>query len=200
MDYNTQREKLILPEYGRCIQDMVKYAMTLEDRSERQRCAFTIIDLMAAIQSYNGDENDFYQKLWNHLALISNYQLDIDYPVEIQHVDEQAVKREIIPNPQKKIDRRHYGATVEAIAHKLMEMQPGEERDKLTQLLANQMKRAMANWNVNALDDDKIMEDLAELTKGKIQLLPSDINLISDKELMNEIQQQTASKKKKKNK
>ena len=200
MDYNTQREKLSLPEYGRCIQDMVNYAMTLEDKTERQRCAFTIIDLMASMQSYNGNEDDFYQKLWNHLALISGYQLDIDYPVEIQKVDEQAVKRDFIPNPQKQIKRRHYGANIEAIANKLTEMEAGKERDMLTQLLANQMKRALAKWNVNALDEEKVVEDLAELTRGKIQVLPSDIEFISDKELLNEIQQQASSRKKKKNK
>ena len=122
MDYNTQRQKLILPEYGRCIQEMVNYAVSLTDPQERQRCAFTIIDLMANMQDYNGDENDFYQKLWNHLALISNYKLDIDYPVEIQHIDDQALKRDVVPYPQKKINRRHYGANIEALARKLMEM------------------------------------------------------------------------------
>ena len=81
MDYNTQREKLRLPEYGRCIQEMVNYAVALEDKNERQRCAFTIIDLMANMQTFTGNADDFYQKLWNHLAFISDYQLDIDYPV-----------------------------------------------------------------------------------------------------------------------
>ena len=198
MDYNTQRQKLILPEYGRCIQEMVNYAVSLPDPQERQRCAFTIIDLMANMQDYNGDENDFYQKLWNHLALISNYKLDIDYPVEIQHIDEQAMKRDVVPYPQKKINRRHYGANIEALARKLMEMEPGEERDALTKMIANQMKRALANWNINALNDEKVLDDLAELTNGKISLLPSDIDLISDKDVMMELQQQNSSKKKKK--
>ncbi|MBQ0103674.1 MAG: DUF4290 domain-containing protein [Prevotellaceae bacterium] len=198
MDYNTQREKLILPEYGRCIQNMVNYAKTIEDKAERQRCAFTIIDLMANMQEYSGNEDDFYQKLWNHLAYISNYELDIDYPVEIQHIDEQHIKRDIIPLPQKRIARRHYGAIIEAMAHKLEEMEEGEERFALVQLMANQMKRALANWNINALDDEKIMDDLTELTHGKIQMLPSEITLISDKELLNEIAQQGTKKNKKK--
>ncbi len=75
MDYNTKRDKLVLPEYGRCIQDMVHYAMDLDDRSERQRCAFTIIDLMANMQAYNGNEDDFYQKLgttWPSYQAISS--------------------------------------------------------------------------------------------------------------------------------
>ena len=81
-----------------------------------------------------------------------------------------------------------------------MDVLLGKERDMLTQLLANQMKRALAKWNVNALDEEKVVEDLAELTRGKIQVLPSDIEFISDKELLNEIQQQASSRKKKKNK
>ena len=201
MDYNTTREKLRLPEYGRCIQEMVNYAVALDDKNERQRCAFTIIDLMANIQKFTGNADDFYQKLWNHLAYISDYQLDIDYPVEIQHIDKQETKRDTIPYPQKRIERRHYGTIIEQLTKKLMEMEPGEERDELTRLVANQMKLALAKWNSNALDDEKILSDLAEYTQGKISLLPSEIQLISDKEAIANVQQtnaNTGGKKKKK--
>lgn len=200
MDYNTQRPHLILPEYGRCIQDMVMHAITIEDKEERQRCAFTIIDLMANMQEYSGDEDDFYQKLWNHLAFISGYKLDIDYPVEIQRMDENQVKREPVPRPKINVGQRHYGAIIEAMTKKIAEMEPGDERDELIRLVANQMKRAIANWNVNALDDEKIMDDLARLTDGKVQLLPSEVDLISDKDIINEMAQQGVSNKKKKKK
>ena len=189
MDYNTKREKLRLPEYGRCIQEMVNYAVGLEDKEERQRCAFTIIDLMANMQKFTGNADDFYQKLWNHLAYISDYQLDIDYPVEIQHIDKQETQRDAIPYPQKRIERRHYGTIIEQLTKKLMEMEPGEERDELTRLVANQMKLALARWNSNALDDEKILSDLAEYTEGKISLLPSEIQLMSDKEAIANAQQ-----------
>lgn len=201
MDYNTQREKLKLTEYGRCIQEMVNYAMSLEDRKERQRCAYTIIDLMANMQSFTGNAEDFYQKLWNHLAFISDYQLDIDYPVEIQRIDEKENHRDTVPYPQKKIARRHYGLIIEQLTKKLTEMEPGKERDELTRLVANQMKVALANWNSNALDDEKILSDLAEYTDGKISLLPSEIKLMSDKEAIASAQQMntnTGGKKKKK--
>ena len=201
MDYNTQREKLRLPEYGRCIQEMVNYAVALEDKKERQRCAFTIIDLMANMQTFTGNPDDFYQKLWNHLAFISDYQLDIDYPVEIQHINEQEKKRERIPYPQKRIARRHYGSIIEQLTKKLTEMEPGAERDELTLLVANQMKRALANWNSNALDDEKILSDLAEYTDKKISLIPSEIKLMSNKEALASVNQQNTNgggKKKKK--
>lgn len=202
MDYNTQREKLKLTEYGRCIQEMVNYAMSLDDRKERQRCAYTIIDLMANMQSFTGNAEDFYQKLWNHLAYISDYKLDIDYPVEIQHIDKQETHRDTVPYPQKRIARRHYGAIIEQLTKQLTEMEPGPERDELTRLVANQMKLALAKWNSNALDDEKILSDLAEYTNGKISLLPSEINLMSDKEAIASIQQneggKSSNKKKKK--
>ena len=201
MDYNTQREKLKLTEYGRCIQEMVNYAKSIEDRQERQRCAYTIIDLMANMQSFTGNAEDFYQKLWNHLAYISNYQLDIDYPVEIQHIDKQETHRDPVPYPQKRIARRHYGAIIEQLTKQLTEMEPGAARDELTRLVANQMKLALAKWNSNALDDEKILSDLAEYTNGKISLLPSEIKLMSDKEAIAGAQQNNANnggKKKKK--
>ncbi len=198
MDYNTQRSKLVLPEYGRCIQDMVEYAMTIEDRGERQRCAYTIIDLMANIQKFDGNEEDFFQKLWNHLALISGYKLDIDYPVEIQHADEQEQKRERVPYPQQRIKKRHYGLLVERLTKKLAEMEPGEKRNKLTELVANQMKRDLANWNANALSDEKVVDDLAEYTDQKVAVLPSELDLMSDKQVLAEIQQTGTGKKKKK--
>ena len=188
MDYNTQRTKLVLPEYGRCIQDMVEYAMTIQDREERQRCAFTIIDLMSNIQKFGGDENDFYQKLWNHLALISGYRLDIDYPVEIQRADEQQEKREKVPYPQKHIRRRHYGSIIEQFTKRLAEMEPGKDRDNLVEFVANQMKRSLASWNPNAMDDEKVLDDLADYTGKKVSLLPSEVNLISDRQAIAEAQ------------
>ncbi len=198
MDYNTQRSKLILPEYGRCIQDMVEYAMTIKDRDERLRCANTIIGLMANILKFDGEKEDFYQKLWNHLALMSGYKLDIDYPVEIQYADEQEQKRERVPYPQHKIKRRHYGLLVERLAKKLEDMEPGEKRTKLIELVANQMKRDLANWNANTLSDEKVVDDLADFTDQKIALLPSEINMMSDKQVLAEMQQTGSGKKKKK--
>ena len=162
--------------------------MTITDRQERQRCAYTIIKLMSNIQQFSGDEEDFYQKLWNHLALISDYKLDIDYPVEIQKVDEQQQKRDKVPYPQKRIKRRHYGYIIEQLTKRLTEMEPGKERDEMIELVANQMKRSLANWSPNAMDDEKVMGDLADFTGGKISLLPSEVNLISDNQAIAESQ------------
>ena len=92
IDYNTQRTQLVLPEYGRCIQQMVDHAKTLDDRDERLRCATTIVALMASMVKQHGDADEFRRKLWNHLAAIANYELDIDYPVEIETKKMQSVR------------------------------------------------------------------------------------------------------------
>lgn len=198
MDYNTQRKKLILPEYGRCIQEMVDHAKTIEDREERQQCANTIIKLLSNLYGKQSAKEDVAQKLWNHLAAMANYELDIDYPVEIENLFERENKRENIKLPQKKIRKPHYGALAEETTKVLQTMEDGEEKDALIRLVANQMKRNLANWNPNALSDEKILDDLADLTHGKVQLLPNEIDLIPDAEILKDISMSQVKKKKKK--
>lgn len=198
MDYNTQRKKLILPEYGRCIQEMVDHAKTIEDREERQQCANTIIKLLSNLYGKQSAKEDVTQKLWNHLAAMANYELDINYPVEIENLFERENKRENIKLPQKKIRKPHYGALAEETTKVLQTMEDGEEKDALIRLVANQMKRNLANWNPNALSDEKILDDLADLTHGKVQLLPNEIDLIPDAEILKDISMSQVKKKKKK--
>lgn len=198
MDYNTQRKKLILPEYGRCIQEMVDHAKTIEDREERQQCANTIIKLLSNLYGKQSAKEDVTQKLWNHLAAMANYELDIDYPVEIENLFERENKRESIKLPQKKIRKPHYGALAEETTKVLQAMEDGEEKDALIRLVANQMKRNLANWNPNALSDEKILDDLADFTHGKVQLLPNEIDLIPDAEILKDISMSQVKKKKKK--
>lgn len=198
MDYNTQRKKLILPEYGRCIQEMVDHAKTIEDRDERQQCANTIIKLLSNLYGKQSAKEDVTQKLWNHLAAMANYELDIDYPVEIENLFERENKRENIKLPQKKIRKPHYGALAEETTKVLQTMEDGEEKDALIRLVANQMKRNLANWNPNALSDEKILDDLADFTHGKVQLLPNEIDLIPDAEILKDISMSQVKKKKKK--
>ncbi len=197
MKYNTQRSKLFLPEYGRCIQQMVDHAKTIANRDERLRCACTIVSLMANMQEQHGDPEDFKQKMWNHLAAMSNYELDIDYPVEIERHDETCKPHEHIPYPQKNIRKRHYGAIVESLTRKLCEIEDKEERNALAAFVANQMKRSLANWNRDAMDEEKVLDDLARYTDGKVQLDPYTFKFISDSELLNNAQQNIKKKKRK---
>ena len=198
VDYNTERETLLLPEYGRCVQQMVEHAKTLEDKAERQRCANTIVALMANMVEHHGDSEDFRQKLWNHLAAIANYELDIDYPVDIEKLEDTKANHERIPYPQKRISKRHYGAIIESLTKKLSEIEDEDERMALTEQIANQMKRSLGRWNRDAMNNEKVLDDIANYTEGKVSLLPNELKMMSDGEILNDVQQMTPSKKKKK--
>ena len=127
MQYNTQQKRMPLPEYGRSIQNMVDHALTIEDRAERQRCANTIINIMGNMFPHLRDVPDFKHKLWDHLAIMANFQLDIDYPYEIIRKDNLNTKPESIPYPSTKIRYRHYGRTLEVLIKKAIEFPEGEE-------------------------------------------------------------------------
>ena len=111
MEYNTQQRVLPLPEYGRSIQNMVDHCLTIEDRAERQRCANTIINIMGNMFPHLRDVPDFKHKLWDHLAIMSDFKLDIDFPYEIIKKDNLITKPDVIPYPSSKIRYRHYGRT-----------------------------------------------------------------------------------------
>ncbi len=200
VDYNTQRKPLVLPEYGRCIQNMVEHAKTLADKEERQRCANTIVALMANMTEAHGDAEDFRQKLWNHLAAIANYELDIDYPVEIERLEDTKASHGRIPYPQKRIAKRHYGAIIEALTQKLTEIEDPDKQRALTEMVANQMKRSLGRWNRDAINEDKVLNDIAAYTGGQVSPTTKDVHFLSDGQIMSEVQQMTPSTKKKKKK
>lgn len=198
VDYNTDRDQLILPEYGRSIQNMVNHCMTIQDRAERQRCAETIVAIMAKMKNKSSDEAEFKKKLWNHLAAMADYELDIDYPYEIEKMSDRSSDRQRIAYPQHPIGKRHYGAIIEALAKKLTEIEDADEREQLTRMVANQMKRSLGRWNKDSMSEEKVLDDLATLTNGKASYLPGELKLLSDNEILNEIQQMRPAKSKKK--
>lgn len=159
-----------MPEYGRGIQDMVEYALTLSDRGERQRCANTIVTIMGNMFPHLRDVPDFKHKLWDHLAIMADYKLDIDYPYEITPKQKAESKPEPLAYPMKQIRYRHYGFLLEDLIKKMMVLPEGPERDELTLLVAAQMKRSLGNWNKDAMDDDKVMVDLETYTNGAVHL------------------------------
>lgn len=170
MEYNTQRKRLPMPEYGRGIQNMVDYALTIESRDERQRCANTIVSIMGNMFPQFREVPDFKHKLWDHLAVMSDYKLDIDYPYEIEKKDSWGKKPQPMVYPMQRIRYRHYGYLLETLLKKLKDMPEGEERDALLQIVADQMKRSLVNWNKDGMDDAKIAADIALYTDGKVML------------------------------
>lgn len=170
LDYNTQREQLILPEYGREIHKMVDHALTIKDKTERRKCAETIIKIMERMFPQNRENIGYKQKLWDHLAIMSGFKLDIDYPCDISGAAKIAAKPEPMDYPMKKIPVKHYGNMIFDIFEKLKTMPPGPGRDELTRITANQMKRNIMQWGHGANNDKKIADDLAYYTDGAIQL------------------------------
>lgn len=195
MQYNTQREKLSMPEYGRAVHDMVCYAISLEDKEKRQQCAQTIIEVMANKQPELRHQDDFRQKLWDHLAYLSGYQLDVDYPYPVTRLDEESTKPTPLTYPTKHIRNRHYGHIVEQYLEHLEMMEPGEERDALLELVANQMKQSLFDWNRDAMDEEKIASDIARYTSGRVHL---DLNDFKFRNVVQGNQQSMGKKKKKK--
>lgn len=170
LDYNTQREKLILPEYGREIQQMVDHAVSLEDRAERQRCAETIVSIMGRMFPEDKTVEEKDRKFWDHLAIMSGFRLDVDYPFDVTHAAQIAKKPAPMVYPMKKIPVRHYGAMLFDVFKRLEQMEPGLERDELVKLTANQMRRNLVQWSHGSSDEEKVASDLARFTHGKIQL------------------------------
>ena len=170
LDYNTQRERLILPEYGREVQQMIDHCVSLPNRADRQRCANTIIAVMERMMPRTGDAESCRRKLWDHLALMSQFKLDIDYPFDINEARSMLEKPKPIPYPMRRIPVRHYGGLMFEVFDMLKTMPEGKERTELIRLTANQMKRDLVQWGHGSSDNEKVASDLAGYTAGKVQL------------------------------
>ena len=182
MKYNTQQNKLILPEYGRNIQSMVNYAMTIEDREERTRCANTIIQIMGNLFPHLRDVEEFNHKLWDHLAVMSDFKLDIDYPYEIIKEENLFIKPDKVKYQSSKIRYRHYGKLLQNMLEKTVELDESPEKESVISLIANHMKRSyIIMTNENDIDNDKICKDIREYTNNKIIIEPNNLKLDSSK-------------------
>ena len=179
LDYNTQRKKLVLPEYGREVQKMVDYAVSLPTKAERQACAQTIIDIMYQMFPQSRENEGYIRKLWDHLAIMSDFKLDIDYPYDVTAAKEISERPEPLPNHMANIPMRHYGKLIFELFEQLKTMPDGPARYELAQYTAMQMKRDLLQWNHGATDDDRVAADLEHFTDGAIQLSPEELRLDS---------------------
>ena len=174
MEYNTKQKRLPLPEYGRSVQKMVDHALTIENREERQQCAETIVRIM---RSMFPDLPDQERKLWDHLAIMSEFKLNIDYPCEVIKPEEFHVAPERIPSRNSEIRNRHYGRIVEEMIAHAMTLEEGEERNCFVELILIQMKKNYIAWNKDGVEDRKIIEDLRYYTRGAIDIADREIRL-----------------------
>ena len=167
-DYNTTRKRLVLPEYGRNIQKMVNYVTTIKDREERNKASRAIIFIMGNMNPHLRDVSDFKHKLWDHLAIISDFKLDFDGPYEKPTPEILYEKPRPIPYRNYDIKYKHYGKILELLIQKATDYQEGIERTALIKLIANHMKKCYLTWNREVVTDDIIFDDLRELSGGKI--------------------------------
>ena len=164
-----------MPEYGRSVQKMVDHALTIEDREERQRCAETIVEIMDSMFPNTRNLPDHERKLWDHLAIMSDFTLDIDYPFEVIKKEEFHVAPQRVPYQTGEIKNRHYGRIVESMIEHACTLPEGEERDSLIELIAIQMKKNYIAWNKDGVEDKRIFEDLRLYTNGAIDITGREI-------------------------
>jgi hypothetical protein len=169
-DYNSCRPRLILPEYGRNMQKMVDHILSMEDRDERNRLAQAIITIMGNMNPHLRDINDFKHKLWDHLALMSEFKLDIDYPYDVPRAEEFVEKPRRVSYNTNQIRFRHYGKIIERLIEEAIKLPEGEDKETLIKLIANQMKKSYLAWNRDSVTDAIIGADLEELSGKRIKL------------------------------
>ena len=174
MEYNTKQKRLPLPEYGRSVQKMVDHALTIENREERQRCAETIVRIM---KSMFPDLPDHERKLWDHLAIMSDFKLDIDYPCEVIKPEEFHVAPQHLSYRNSEIRNRHYGRIVEEMISHAQTIEDEEEKKQFIELILIQMKKNYIAWNKDGVEDKRIIEDLRIYTKGTIDIADKEIRI-----------------------
>lgn len=183
MEYNTQREKMIIPEYGRHIQKMVEYCLTIKDREKRNKYAKTIIVAMGQVNPSNNQTANYQQKLWDHLFIISDYKLDVDSPYEKPTREQKDEKPSTLKYKNSNITYKTYGALLERLVKNVAQMPESEQKQGLVNDLAQQMKKLYLQYNINTCDEQVLRNNLERLSNGRI-ILPADFQFKSNKELL----------------
>ena len=170
MEYNTTRGKLILPEYGRNVQNMIAHAMEISDRKERNRAAQAIIEVMGQLNPHLRDVDDFRHKLWTHLFVMSDFNLEVDSPYEIPRAESLQEKPKLMAYPKSKIRYGHYGKYTQEILESAKDITKEDERDYLKNTMANFMKKQFLSHNNDTVENHVIADQLKELSKGDLVL------------------------------
>ncbi len=182
-DYNTEREKMAIPEYGRNIHKMVKHISTIEDREIRNKAARTIISIMGNMNPHLRDINDFKHKLWDHLAIISDFTLDIDSPYDPPKLSTLTEKPKPVPYNNYPIRYKHYGRLLEQMIKAATNFEEGEKKEALIHMIANHMKKCYLTWNRGQVTDEVIFNDLKQLSGGLIDT-GGEIKLSESREIL----------------
>ena len=184
LEYNTVRENLIIPEYGRHIQKMINYASSRLTKEERNKLANAIISVMGNLQPHLRDVPDFQHKLWDQLFIMSNFKLDADSPFEKPSKEILSVKPQPLSYPQNFPKYRFYGNNIKIMIDEAVKWDEGEMKDALIVTIANHMKKCFLNWNKDSVKDQIIFEHLYELSETRIDIRDSKEELLDSSLLL----------------
>ncbi|SDS14738.1 protein of unknown function [Formosa sp. Hel1_31_208] len=197
IEYNTEREHLIIPEYGRHLQKMVNYAKKLPTKEERNKVVKSIINVMGNMQPHLRDVPDFQHKLWDQLFIIADFELDVDSPYPTPSREELYARPEPLKYPQNFPKYRFYGNNIKTMIDVANTWEEGELKEALVYTIANHMKKCFLNWNKDTVEDEVIYNHLYELSEGKINLKGSEEDLSDATSLMRNKKKYTTSNTKK---
>ena len=169
MDYNTSRNKLVLPEYGRNIQKLVEQAIAIENQEERNNAALAIIRIMGNIHPHLRDVSEFTHKLWDHLHLLADYKLEIDSPYPLPEVDKYTRPKRI-EYPQGKISYRHFGKVIESLIKLAVDETDEEKKYNLTKVIVRQMRKTYATGSREGINDETIYSAISHLSENKLEI------------------------------
>ena len=184
LEYNSERSKLIIPEYGRHIQKMVEHAVQIEDEKERNNEAKAIISVMGNMNPHLRDVPDFQHKLWDQLFIISDFKLDVDSPFPKPSKEMLEERPQRMTYPQNFPKYRFYGNNIKRMIDQANKWEEGPEKEGLIYTIANHMKKSYLSWNKDTVDDKVIFEHLNELSGGRITIKPSEEDLSEASDLL----------------
>ena len=170
MEYNTTRPQLHMPEYGRIIQQLVERCKELATKEERNEMAVAIVDFMGQRNPQLRDEENYKHKLWDHLFILSNYDLDVDSPYPFPTVEELNEKPKKMEYPKLQGDFKFYGKSILQLIDKAIELEAGDEKDALIQVIANNMKKSYNVYNKEHVQDEVIFRHLKDLSENRLDL------------------------------
>jgi hypothetical protein len=198
LEYNTEREHLIIPEYGRHLQKMINYATSQESKDERNRLAKAIISVMGNMQPHLRDVPDFQHKLWDQLFIMSDFKLDADSPFEKPSKEILSIAPDPLAYPQSYPKYRFYGNNIKIMIQAACQWDDGDMKTALVYTIANHMKKSFLSWNKDTVEDSVIFDHLFELSDGKIDIRSSEEKLTDSTQLLK--MQRKVTKNKKSNK
>jgi hypothetical protein len=184
LEYNSERQHLIIPEYGRHLQKLIDQAVVIPDREERNKIAKYIIQVMGSLNPHLRDVPDFQHKLWDQIFIMSDFKLDVDSPYPIPSREVLQLKPDPLTYPQKSPKYRYYGNNIKSMIDVANQWEEGEMKSALVKVIANHMKKSYLSWNKDTVKDDVIFEHLVEMSGGKINLTQSSEELLNTTDLM----------------